>query len=100
MLTSDRDRETLSSWLSRYASHFQVDVATLCTDKSTSFNAVLRQSDNALMHLRDHGVDVPEEVIAWSPKAADNKQLELCAHRFPARALFFSRSPRLRSLSA
>lgn len=52
------------------------------------------------MHLRDHGVDVPEEVIAWSPKAADNKQLELCAHRFPARALFFSRSPRLRSLSA
>lgn len=87
MPTQPASRETIASWISRRAASFWVDAATFCADKGTSFTAVLRNTDDAIGILGEHGEEVPPEIRDWSPKLVGTGTREFRGHTFPTRSL-------------
>lgn len=88
-----KSQETLASLISRYATHYWVDATTYCSDKGVSFKAVLQQSKDTVDHLREYGVEIPEMVLDWSPRALCGKKYSFRNHEFPTKIL---KSPEIR----
>lgn len=80
-------RETVASWISRRAAHFWVDAATFCVDKGISLTAVLKNTDEAISALEDHGETVPEEVRIWSPQQSGSGTRSFRGYAFPTKSL-------------
>lgn len=85
--STEPTRETLASWVSRRAAHYWVDMQSFCTDKGTSFTAVMQKTDEAIQALSEHGVSVPTYIREWSPLPNGRGTRSLRGHSFPTKSL-------------
>lgn len=82
-----RDRETLTSFISRWAAYRWADARTFCTDKDLSFQSVIDGDDDVVSKLADFDLLLPLSIYEWSPLKRPNTQRMLKGHLFPSKVI-------------
>lgn len=88
-----RNRETLTSFVSRWAAFRWVDARTFCNEKAFSFQEVIDGNDRVALKLADFNLSVPQSSLDWSPLKRPNSERALKGHLFPSKVI---QSPQMR----